>query len=389
MNTAAPEYLKDQQGEEGEAEEHLADLINNSKDGLNNPILVAIVEASPSNSMAGRHVKNNLGWPNDAAKLARNMKRVHERVDVKTWTQLTKPKARPSDLLFKFTEQGRLWSNILPAEVMLMGKNENPLTHLPIFLRELRFYGTKATTFDGDGSNPLEEADTINLETTTFCSNGATNTAEIGEFNAKIIVSVDSSPDLTVQFRKPQTVPAGRIRPVIHSKIVRLNPGSGTGVLFPLFYQDIVMPSFYKIVELSTDRGEQGAERAIIALRLEIGPHYRGFLGYLLYEAYHQSSDDHEVVASVRYIIEQNPEFSMTLDLEHGFQVYSRTKDRTTRTQSSHIHFNRVIMGDRVQAIAAKLFNKDVKQTSEPRWHALFGEEILSQSPESILSCMG
>jgi len=145
------------------------ELLVKSGGVLDNPFLVALIEAAPSPHAADKHLVRTLGWPLELGKRVRNACRLKEfylrRERRDEWENIKKSSLRPAEALFDFSEDRE---NILIFDTGTIAEtsasirfdewhNENAIK--PLLLKEFWFKdhnkSTIFTTIDGNGFGGL------------------------------------------------------------------------------------------------------------------------------------------------------------------------------------------------------------------------------------------
>jgi hypothetical protein len=147
----------------------LRELIAACGKTLDNPMLLFLIEEAQSPTAADTHIKF-LGWPNDLAKKVRAAVRLKERVDPKTWHELTQARTRFAGRLFSYASEPVPipgLERLRTINSLLLDDQEQNMQSWPFFLREFSFQETEGkwfNTYDGAGetrwyptAHPLDE----------------------------------------------------------------------------------------------------------------------------------------------------------------------------------------------------------------------------------------
>jgi len=121
---------------------------------LENPFLVALVEAAPSATDLFEHVCHFLGWEENLGYQMKASYKLKENFS-KVWAEIKKSDKQPADAMFKFTQptsaEYEFFNQVCPLiEVSAnFGECEISTTNLPFFA--LEFKTDTRSTIDGDG----------------------------------------------------------------------------------------------------------------------------------------------------------------------------------------------------------------------------------------------
>ncbi|MDP3800400.1 MAG: hypothetical protein Q8Q90_03185 [bacterium] len=238
-------------------------LVSKIGDGLDNPMLAAIVEAASSPTAADKYVTKTLGWPNPVGQMVRDMVHLRQKVDkvdAVIWKSLTDSQLRPSNVLFEFGfgQDAGLNSNFGVEVAMRWGSCRLNRSSWPLLLREFNLPMKKdATTFDGTGDASQKGVNSLNPQRILFDMGFVTVYGEdLNEaLKLQIIVNANQPSCFKIASRDDSALEQFSI----YGRSVTLLPSG-----------ERIFPEFHKVIFIKKNHPDETVEEITVTVRRDL-----------------------------------------------------------------------------------------------------------------------